>query len=461
VSDYTAPPHSLEAEHAVLGGCLLDADAVRAVEPAVSVDDFYREGHRAIYAAIRAVAGRGSVADLVTVPAELEAQGQLVNAGGRDYVGWLSDVVPTAANVVYHARVVRDLAAKRRLGATLRGLADAAWESGTDAATLAADAVQRLLPEAASLQRRGFVAGRDLVYDAMLAIEQRHKGEATDLVTLGVPEIDGPPVYGVEAGDLVTLLLVSGHGKTALQLSLGRWAGEAGVEWGFVSAEMAGRQLANRLLSSYSGVEFGRLRKGLIADHEFPALAKAAGQVASLPFHVDDTPAPSLHDVGVRVRALKAKHPGLRLVFVDYVQLLSADAETRTLQIASIANGMKALAKECGIVVVQSAQPDARLVDRRGGDDKMPHIEDIMWGQDIRFASDLVICGYRPGQYDRMGEDDRMLCRVEKSRASNGVDFWLRWSGPTMTAWSPSQPAPYSARGPEPVRFQHPDREAA
>lgn len=454
--DRRVPPHHPEAEQAVLGAMLLDAEAVHAVQDIVRPEDFYRDGHRHVAAAIYALAGAGQTADLITVPARLEADGTLEASGGAEYVGWLVDSVPTAANAAYHAKLVAAAAAQRRVGSALRALADRAWEPGVDATAIAAEAVQSLLPEADSTQSRGFVRGRDLIWPAMEAIERRAQGEAHELVTFGLPEIDDAPMYGVELGDLVTLLMVSGHGKTALALSIGRWAGESGTEWGFVSAEMAGRQLVNRLLSSYSGIDFGRLRRGKLWDDDYPRLARASGLLASLPFHVDDTPAPSLADIGLRVRALKAANPGVRLVFVDYVQLLRADAETRALQIAEIANGLKALAKACGIVIVQLAQPDARTVDRRGGDEKMPRLDDVMWGQDIRFASDVVLCGYRPGLYDPMDGDTRIICEVQKSRGSGQVGFTLSWNAPTMTAWSPQRPPPFDVlTGPEPVTSAH------
>lgn len=455
-----APPHNPDAEVAVLGACLLDADAVRAIRTTLAPADLYRDGHRHLLAAIYAVADRGEVPDPVTVGAALEAAGTLEQAGGRDFLGWLLDAVPTAANVAYHAKLVQDAARRRSLGTTLAQYAAAAWEPGVDVSELAAEAVQRILPAATTAAARGFVDGRALVWDAMEEIERRRNGERGQIVPLGFPELDEAPVHGVEVGDLVTLLLVSGHGKTALQLSMGRWAGERGIAWAFVSAEMAGRQLVNRLLAGYSGIDFGRLRKGIVYGSEQAALAEAAVKVAALPFHVDDTPCPTLRDVQVRVRALKAANPALRLVFVDYIQLLRSDAEMRASQIAEATNGLKALARECGVVVVQAAQPDARQVDRRDDDDKMPKADDVMWGQDIRFASDLVVSGYRPGKYDKLGDDTTMLCRVTKSRASGDVDFTLKWSGPTMLCWSPQQRAPYLTDGPSPVRSAHPERAA-
>lgn len=455
-TDPRTPPHDESAEIAVLGACLLDADAVREARAVVAPDDCYREGHRHLLAAVYAVADAGEVPDPLTVRAALERAGTLDAAGGRDYLDWLMDAVPTAANVKYHAKIVRDRAAQRRLGAELQRIAANAWEPGADPQAIAAAGVQALLPQAAAA-RAGFVPLKSVLWDAMETIEARAKGERRDVVSLGIPELDGEPVEGAEAGDLVTLLLVSGHGKTALALSMMRWAAEAGTECAIVSAEMPAKQIANRILSGYSGISFGRLRRGRLYDSEWPALTVAASRVAALPCHVDDTALPALRDVRAKIMALKAAHPGLALVFVDYVQLLSANEKQRTLEIEQVTYGLKGLAKQCGVVVVQLAQPDGKDIDRRGTDNKMPQLADIAWSQAIRNASDLVVCGYRPGKYDKMEEDDRMLLSVQKSRASGDHEFWLHWTGPSMLCWSPQQPAPYLTSGPAPVRSAHPD----
>lgn len=442
-------PWDQAAEEAVLGAMMLDDGAVRACLPLLAPEDFYAGSSRALFAAIAAVHAAGQAVDPITVGAELETEGALGTTVQRDWIGWLMDAVPTAANATYHAERVRKLAAQRRLASMLSGLAHDALMPGADAAAIAAEAVQALVPEAVSARRSpGFVPVRHLLYDAMEAIEARAKGESTDLVTLGLPELDHDPVGGAEVGDLVTLLMVSGHGKTALQLSMMRWAAEAGVTCGFVSAEMASRQLVNRMLSGYSGIPYGRLRSGNLYGTENGKLVNACGRLAALPIHIDDTSVPRLEDVAVRVRALKAAHPALRLVFVDYAQLLQTGGDgrkddIRALQLEAIANGLKGLAKEIGLVVVQSAQPDGKSVDRRGADAKMPELADVAWGQALRNASDLVVCGYRPGKYDPSREDDGIFCGVRKSRASGDYDFTLRWHGPTMLAWSPRQPAPW------------------
>jgi len=436
------------AEVAVLGAMLLDTAAITTARTLVSADDFYRPAHRHLFAAIVAVQEAGEVPDSLTVTARLEVDGTLAAVGGHDGLAALWQAVfdvPTAASVAHHAGLVARASAQRRLATTLRDLLALAEAPGADPATTAAAGVRELLPTAASTRSKGFVPVGHLLWDAMERVEARARGETADLVSLGLPELDGEAVGGAEAGDLVTLLLVSGHGKTALQLAMARYAAQAGTTVGFVSAEMAGRQLVYRMLSGMAGVPYGRLRRGALNDDEWPRFARAGGLLSTLPLHIDDTALPSLSDIGVRVRALRATHPGLQLVFVDYAQLLSAEGETRARQIEAIANGLKGLAKECGIVVVQSAQPDGQLIDRRADGDKMPQLADIAWGQAIRNASDLVVCGYRPGKYDPMTDDDTIRLRVRKSRASGEEDFWLRWHGPTMLAWSPTMPAPFLA----------------
>lgn len=445
--DTRIPPHDLTAEQCVLGAMLLDHDACRKAARIVTPDDFYRAGHQQIATAMASVLDRGETLDPVTLRAQLESNETLDAAGGWEYIGWLMDAVPTTANVEYHAKIVARTASQRRMGAELQRLAAAAWAPGADVESVAVEAVSAMLPTASggkSGRSRPYVPLEHLVWDAMQTIEDRHRGVHVDLVSLGLPELDREPVEGVEVGDLVTLLLVSGHGKTALALSMMRWASEAGTACGFVSAEMPGRQLVNRMLSGYSGIPFGRLRKGRLYDSEWPRLANAAAAVAALPCHVDDTPLPALRDIRAKTLALKAAHPAIRLVFVDYIQLLSGGGKQRTLEIEDATYGLKSLAKEAGIVVVQLAQPDGKDIDRRGADNKMPQLADIAWSQAIRNASDLVVCGYRPGRYDPMREDDCLLMEVPKSRASGHHEFRLRWHGPTMLAWSPTQPAPWA-----------------
>lgn len=436
-----APPHNHVAEQTVLGAMLVDADATRRVRAVgLATEDFYHPGHQALFVAITAIADAGGVVDELTVRDALTEAGVLERVGGWAYVVSLTDALGAVETADAAADIVRREAERRRVALACYEAAEAAVAPGAVARDVAAAAIARLLPTAApATGTTGFRPLSTLVWAAGEAMEARMRGEDRALVTSGIPEFDDA-AGGIERGDLVTLVLVSGHGKTALQLAMAASVAEQGIGVGFVSAEMTGQQLAWRLMAARAGVPFWQIKRGRVAPEQMPRLAAAMTTLAAFPIHVDETAAPRLDGLAARVRGLVARVPTIGVVFVDYAQLIQAstgsDDEGRPRQIDLIATALKALAKEVGVAIIQSAQPDAARIERASGR-KMPTLADIAWGQAIRNASDIVMTGFRPGKYDPSADDTRIECAVPKSRAAGDTEFTLGWAGETMTVSSP------------------------
>ncbi|MGH7675757.1 MAG: replicative DNA helicase, partial [Gemmatimonadales bacterium] len=282
-------PWSHEAEQAVLGAMLLDQDA--ALKASELLDDtmFYREGHRILFRAMLALAERGEVIDPVTLREELGRRGDLERAGGLEYLGALIDVVPTAANVEYHARIVRDKAVLRRLLDAATGIIQEVYD-GKGAPREVLDNAEHRVFQVAQFQRtEDFARLKELIWPAMERIEQLQSGlGAVTGVPSGFPDLDRLTA-GFQRADLVVIAARPSMGKTAFVLNCVQHAGiEQGTGVAIFSLEMSKEQLVQRLLCSEGLVDAQRLRRGQLRDDDYPKLARAAGLLGTAPIWIDD-----------------------------------------------------------------------------------------------------------------------------------------------------------------------------
>ena len=285
-------PQSHEAEQAVLGAMLLDQDA--ALKAAELLDDtmFYREGHRLLFRAMIALTERGDVIDPVTLRDELMRRGDLDRAGGMEYLGALIDVVPTAANVEYHARIVRDKAVLRRLIEAATSIIQQAHEGRTTSAELLDHAEHRVFQIAQLKRSEEFVRLKELIWPTMERIEQLQSGAgALTGVPSGFVDLDRYTA-GFQRADLVIIAARPSMGKTALALNIVQHAAiEHNTGVAFFSLEMSKDQLVQRLLCSEGLVDAQRLRRGQLRDDDYPKLARAAGLLGTAPIWIDDSAA--------------------------------------------------------------------------------------------------------------------------------------------------------------------------
>jgi replicative DNA helicase len=395
------PPWSEDAEQAVLSAMLIDQDAVlRAVEH-VNDSMFYPEKHRRIFRAMVTIAERGGVVDPLTLSEELNRNGELEASGGKDYIGFLVDAVPTAANIEYHAAIVREKAILRRLIEVSTSIISEAFEGKTTANDLLDEAEGKIFQVSQQQTRDGFTRVKELIWPTMERIEAlQGTGKTVTGVPTGFGDLD-EMTSGFQPADLIIVAARPSMGKTAFTLNIAQHAAiEANVPVAFFSLEMSKESLVQRMLTAEARIDAQRLRKGMLRDDDFPRLARAAGILSSAPVWIDDTPGISILEMRSKARRLKTD-AGVGMVIVDYLQLMSGPAgvESRQQEVSQISRGLKALAKELNVPVIALSQL-SRAPEQRTGDNKRPQLSDLRESGAIEQDADLIMFLYRQEFYD-------------------------------------------------------------
>lgn len=405
------PPWSEEAEQSVLGAMMLDPDAVMRASEFVDDTMFYREGHRRIFRAMFAISERGGAVDWLTLAEELDRRGELEASGGREYLGFLPETVPTVANVEYHARIVQEKALLRRLIEVSTEIVSEAFEARQTATEMLDHAEQRIFSLGHSKQKAGFSRIKELLWPAMEKLELLAQREmAVTGVPSGFTDLD-QMTSGFQPADLVIVAARPSMGKTAFTLNIAQHAAitaKTGVA--FFSLEMSKESLVQRMLASEALIDAQALRKGGRAlDESMPRLAQAAGILSHAPIFIDDTPGITLLEMRAKARRLKKEHD-IGLVMVDYLQLMSGPAgvENRQQEVSQISRGLKALAKELGVPVIALSQL-SRAPEQRTGDDKgRPQLSDLRESGAIEQDADVIMFIFRQEVYAERDENNRL-----------------------------------------------------
>jgi len=390
---------------------LIDADATTAATEILDDAMFFREGHRRIYRAIVSLVERGSGVDVVTLSDELERRGEMDAAGGREYLSFLADAVPTAANIAHHARIVKEKALLRRLIEVSTQIAGEAFEARQPARELLDFAEQRILQVSQDKGGAGFTRIKELMYPAMERIETIAKeGRSVTGVATGFSDLD-EMTSGFQPSDLIIVAARPSMGKTALTLNIAQHVAiTEGVGVAFFSLEMSKESLVQRMLASEALIDAQALRKGGRAlDESMPRLAQAAGILSHAPIFIDDTPGIGLLEMRAKARRLKSEHD-LGLIMVDYLQLMTGPSgvENRQQEVSQISRGLKALAKELSVPVVALSQL-SRAPEQRTGDDKgRPQLSDLRESGAIEQDADVIMFIFRQEVYAERDETGRL-----------------------------------------------------
>jgi replicative DNA helicase len=392
-------PYSLEAEMSVLGGMFIDPDAIAKAVEIVDDSMFYREGHRRLFRAMVRLWEQGVVIDAVTLNDYLRTTGDFEAVGGAPYLAQLLDSVPTAANIEYHAKIVREKALLRRLIEAATAIIQSTYEFGGDVEQLLDEAEQKIFQIAQTHDRKGFVWIKELLWPAMEQIEMlsQNSSPVTGVPT-GFPDLDRMTA-GFQNGDLIIVAARPSMGKTAFTLNIAQHAAiVAQKAVAFFSLEMSKESLVQRMLTSEARVDAMRVRTGRLQDDDYPRLAQAAGLLNTAPIYVDDTPALSILEMRAKARRLKADRPDLALVIVDYLQLMRGNgrSENRQQEVSEVSRGLKALAKELNVPVIALSQL-SRAVEARP--DKRPMMSDLRESGALEQDADLIMFLYRPEYY--------------------------------------------------------------
>jgi len=398
IPSHRLPPQSLEGEMSVLGGVLLENEALNKALEILRPDDFYRQSHRKIFSALIDLANRGEPADLVTLTAALQQEGELDAVGGSSYLATLVDYVPTAANITYYCRLVKEKSISRHLIRVATEIATRGYEGGEVEKAL--DWAEKSIFEITGMKTRpSYFATRDILKDTFKTIEKLF--ERKELVT-GVPsgftDLD-TMTAGLQPGDLVIIAARPSMGKTAFILNLVEYAAvhsQSKAPTIIFSLEMSKESLVQRMLCSISKVDASRLRTGHLGESDWPKLTNGAGLLSEAPIYIDDTPAISVLELRAKARRLKAEK-NLGLIVVDYLQLMQGhNAENRQQEISEISRSLKALAKELSVPVVALSQLNRSLENRT---DKRPVMADLRESGAIEQDADVIMFIYRETVY--------------------------------------------------------------
>ncbi len=399
-SPHKLPPQNIEAEQSVLGAILIENDSINKVIEILTPDDFYREGHRKIFDALINLSERDEPADLITLTNELRKMDQLDSIGGASYVASLIDFVPTAANVEYYAKIVKEKALLRKLITTSTDIVTRSYEYTEDVEALLDEAEQAIFQITGSGMKPSFYPIREVIKGSFKALERLYeKKELVTGVSSGFKELDRLTA-GFQPSDLIIVAGRPGMGKTAFCLNLAQYASiEKKVPVGIFSLEMSKEQLGIRMLCSEANVEGTKLRTGFLSESDWPKLTLAAGNLSDAPIYIDDTAALTALELRAKARRLLADH-NLGMIVVDYLQLMKGRTrvENRQQEISEISRSLKALAKEINIPVIAVSQLSRKTEERTGN---RPQLSDLRESGAIEQDADLILFIYRDEVYNR------------------------------------------------------------
>jgi len=417
------PPHSVEAEQAVLGGLLLSNSAWDRIGDVINQTDFYRHDHRVLWRAITELVEDNKPADVLTVSEALKTGGELQDVGGIAYLHQLASGTPSAANIRRYAEIVRERAIMRKLAEVGTAIADSAYTpQGREARQLLDEAETKILEigEKGGRSSESFEKMSSILADVMTRLDELHRnpaavtGKATGFVDLD------EMTTGLQDGDLIIIAGRPSMGKSSLALNMAEHIGlELKLPVLFFSMEMGSSQLALRLLGSVGKVDAQKLRTGRLDPGDWDRLGTALGKLNEAPILIDETPSLNPLELRARARRKAREYGGLGLVIVDYIQLMQgADAglENRATEIGEISRGLKSMAKELKVPVIALSQLNRSLEQRPN---KRPVMSDLRESGAIEQDADVIFFIYRDEVYNE-DSPDKGIAEIIIGKQRNG-----------------------------------------
>ncbi|MBT8119020.1 MAG: replicative DNA helicase [Gammaproteobacteria bacterium] len=401
-SNLRVPPHSVEAEQAVIGGLLLDNRAWEQIADKLVEEDFYRNDHRLLFSAIRELESRNEPFDAVTLSQCLENNGQLDQAGGLLYLGRLAKDTPSASNIVAYANIVREKSVLRQLIAIGTDISGSGFQpEGRDSKELLDDAEKKVfqIAEQGARGQGGFQDMKSLLSKTVDKIDHLFNSDGGITgVSTGFDKFD-EMTTGLQEADLVIVAGRPSMGKTTFAMNIAENAAIGDkIPVAVFSMEMPGDALAMRMISSLGRVDQHHIRTGNLTDEDWARITSAIHILSEANIYIDDTPAMSPNEVRARARRLKRQH-GLGLIVIDYLQLMQVHggSENRATEISEISRSLKAMAKELKVPVIALSQLNRSLEQRP---DKRPVMSDLRESGAIEQDADLIVFIYRDEVYN-------------------------------------------------------------
>ncbi len=426
------PPHSIEAERAVLGAILLNKDAFDTVSSIVKAEDFYSDNHRVIYEALVSIVGKNQRADYVLLSEELKKSQKLEAVGGILYLTNLTTDIVDAYNVEDHAKIVRDKAHLRKLIHVANAVESMAYREEEETEDIVNRAEQMVLDVSGTTKgESSFSAMRDVVYETIDRINelQRHKGILTGVST-GFKDLDNL-TSGLQKSDLILVAARPSMGKTAFTLNIAQnVAMKSKKNVAFFSLEMSKTQLVARVLAAVAGINSGRIRNGQLSQEDWGKAINALNDLAEAPLYIDDTSGLTPQLMKKKLRRLIQEHGELGLVVVDYIQLMENGgkkmADNRQQEVSAISRQLKIMAREFNVPLIALSQL-SRGVESRA--DKTPMLSDLRESGSLEQDADIVAFLNRENYQDTEDTSDGVETQVIIRKHRNGelgvVKLWF------------------------------------
>jgi len=426
----TVPPNDRDAEVSVLGSMILDREAIGGVSLLIKSEDYYYDAHRMVYECLLSLYEKGSPVDLVILKDELTRSGALERVGGMEFVIQLAETVPTSANAEHYAVIIRDKAIQRRLIIASTRIIQEARSNPENVGALLDEAEQRIYEISNIGSETTTEPIRDLLKSALRRIDNlqmRGEGLITGLST-GYPPID-EILDGFHPGELIIVAARPGMGKSSLALNIAENIGVKGADENngviVFSLEMSREEVAQRILCANARIDGHQLRRGQLSDDDWKELPLAADRLSRAPIFIDDTAALSVAALRAKTRRLMARHEEIKLIIVDYMQLMTADGrqENRQIEITRISQGLKQIAREFKVPVVCLSQLNRALETRA---DKRPIMADLRESGSIEQDADVICFIYRDDKYNPEPADKNtaeLIVAKQRNGPTGKLDF--------------------------------------
>lgn len=420
-------PFSLEAEQSVLGAILIKPDCMDKIVGIINSNDFYINEHRRIFSAMQGMYLKSRNIDVITLIDELVKEGVYDEAGGKEYIGLITETVPTAANVTDYAKIVRDKSILRTLIEACEKTVEEAYTEETDAGRLLELAEERIYSISDQRKTREFIHIKDAIMMTLNRLNELQKDRASVIgMQTGFSGLDRVLV-GIGKGDLVIIGARPGMGKTSFAMNVAvNSALRSNKAVCIFELEMTAEQLASRLLSSEALIDSTKLRSGELDDEEWAKLGHSAARLSGCNILINDTAEMTVTGIKSQLRRVK----NLGLVVIDYLGLMQSEEriDNKAQEIEKITNNLKRLAKEFGVPVITCAQLN-RSSEKRT--DNRPTLSDLRDSGAIEQDADIVLFIYRPGEYakDDPEAQNKAELLIAKNRHGSQGTVKMGWLG--------------------------------
>ncbi len=412
------PPQSIEAEMAVLGSMMLDREATSQAIELLEDRSFYRESHKKIFSVIVKLFDENKGVDLVTIVEELKRTNSLDSVGGPTYITNLASAVPTSANFVHYAKIVKEKMLLRNLINAATQIASDSYNTTQDVDALLDKSEQLIFDVSSKKVESRFTPLREVIKSSIETIDNlyQRKENVTGIAT-GFRDLD-IRTAGLQPSDLIVIAGRPSMGKSALAACIAEHA--AVVEKqpvAFFSLEMSKEQLVQRTLCSHARVDAHKVRTGFLSQADWPRLVSAAGKLSEAPIYIDDSPGITVLELRTKARRLKSQFD-IKLIVLDYLQLMQgpAKADSRQQEISEISRSLKALARELNVPIISISQL-SRAVEQRS--DHRPQLSDLRESGAIEQDADLVLLLLREEYYNPTDEN-KGVAEVIIAKQRNG-----------------------------------------